>query len=58
LKIRLRLSDLPGTAITPRFVEAISENGDAVGREHLRTEADTLSLTCEQGVFQYRLTGE
>jgi hypothetical protein len=58
LKIRLRLSDLPSTGITPRFVEAISENGDMVGREHLRTEAETLSLTCEPGVFQYRLMGE
>jgi hypothetical protein len=56
LKVLLRFSALADTGITLTFAESIPENGETIKREPLRGTGGTLSLTCETGVFQYRLT--
>ncbi|MGC8642635.1 MAG: DUF5696 domain-containing protein [Isosphaeraceae bacterium] len=58
LKVRLHLSALPGSRISPSFMEAVSEDGRTIKREPLRAAGDVLSLTFEPGVFQYRLTAD
>ena len=58
LAVRLRLSALPGPGIAPAYVEAVAESGQTIHREPVHASGDMITLTCEPGVFQYRLSGE
>ncbi len=54
---RLRWKDLPWPLPDPRRAEALDEEGDVLRRVPLQRDGDELLLTCEPGVFAYRLSG-
>ncbi len=49
---------LPWKLPEPTHVEVIDESGKAIGREPIHREGGQIVLSCQPGVFAYRLGGE
>jgi hypothetical protein len=59
-EVTVRPSALPWPVALaePTQVEAVADDGKVLTRTPARRQGETVSVTCEPGVFQYRLTGE
>lgn len=53
--VRIRWADLPWNLQEAKQVEAVAEDGQVLRRMPLRKDGPEIELTCEPGVFQYRL---
>jgi hypothetical protein len=59
-EVAVRPSALPWPVALaePAQVEAVADDGKVLTRTPARRQGESLSVTCEPGVFQYRLTGK
>jgi hypothetical protein len=53
--VRIAWGELPWRLPDPRRIEAVSETGEVLSRVRAEREEREVSVTCERGVFAYRL---